>query len=70
MIRNQLLEPLHLGSYLPSGAIRRNQAQSGSLRCTQVHSDALRCNQVHSIASGAYLGAVAARLQLWRYRYT
>jgi len=38
MIRNQLLEPLHLGSYLQSGAIRRNQAQSGSLRFTQVHS--------------------------------
>jgi len=27
MIRNQLLEPLHFGSYLQSGAIRRNQAQ-------------------------------------------
>jgi hypothetical protein len=71
MIRNQLLESLHLGSYLQSGAIRRNQVHSGALRCTQVHSGALRCtqmhsrcNQVHSIASGAYLGAVAARLQL------
>ena len=77
MIHNQLLEPLHLGSYLQSGAIRRNQVHSGairrnqvhsgSLRCTQVHSGALRCtqlHQVHSIASGAYLGAVAARLQL------
>ena len=38
MIRNQLLEPLHLGSYLQSGAIRRNQAQSGAIRFTQVHS--------------------------------
>ena len=42
MIHNQLLEPLHLGSYLQSGAIRRNQVHSGSLRCTQVHSDALK----------------------------
>ena len=67
MIRNQLLEPLHLGSYLQSGAIRFTQVHSGSLRCTQVNSGALRCtqlHQVHSIASGAYLGAVAARLQL------
>ena len=74
MIRNQLLEPLHLGSYLQSGAIRRNQVHSGVLRCTQVHSVALQMQSVaiscNQLQSGAYLGAVAARLQLWRYRYT
>ena len=53
MIHNQLLEPLHLGTYLQSGAI---QVQSGAILCTQEH-------------SGAYLGAVAARLQLRWYRY-
>ena len=37
MIRNQLLEPLHLGSYLQSGAIRFTQVHSGALRCTQLH---------------------------------
>jgi hypothetical protein len=44
MIRNQLLEPLHLGSYLQSGAIRFNQAHSW---CNQVQSGAIRCNQAH-----------------------
>jgi hypothetical protein len=58
MIRNQLLESLHLGSYLQSGAIRRNQAQSGSFRCTQVHSGALRCTQVHSDALQMQSGAL------------
>jgi len=60
MIRNQLLEPLHLGSYLQSGAIRRNQVHSGALRCTQVHSgalrctpDAIRCTQLHQVRTSA-----------------
>ena len=60
MIHNQLLESLHLGSYLQSGAIRRNQVHSGALRCTQVHSgalrctpDAIRCTQLHLVRTSA-----------------
>ena len=33
MIHNQLLESLHLGSYLQSGAIRFTQVHSGALNC-------------------------------------
>ena len=62
MIRNQLLEPLHLGSYLQSGSIRFNQAHSW---CNQVQSGAIRrpsgairCNQVQSGSIRLTLGAI------------